>query len=133
MFINVQEKSDLPTAWASGPEYQLLEKSHYDHNADPTKRAGCLYGFYPQKNTAPSKPAGQWNQSCIRQVNGKVEFYLNGVLTAEQDFNTAQWKKLVAESNFKTFPEFGKHSQGHIALQDWAKGISFRSIKIKQL
>lgn len=133
VFINVQEKEELPTAWASGPEYQLLEKSHYDHNANASKRAGCLYGFYPQKNAAPSKAAGEWNQSRIRQSNGKVQFYLNGVLTAEEDFNGGKWKKLVAESNFKTFPEFGKHTKGHIALQDWAKGISFRNIKIKQL
>jgi len=61
----VQEREDIPTAWASGPEYQLLEKSHHDHNADPKKRAGCLYGLQTRKNAAPEKPAGQWNQSRI--------------------------------------------------------------------
>jgi hypothetical protein len=133
VFINVQENKELPTAWASGPEYQLLEKSHNDHTANPAKRAGCLFNLYPQKNQVLPKGPGEWNQSRIRQVNGKVEFYLNGVLTASEDFKSEKWKKAVAGSNFKTFPEFGKHTKGHLALQDWANGISFKNIKIKQL
>jgi hypothetical protein len=133
VFINVQERKDIPTAWSSGPEYQLLEKSHHDHDANPAKRAGCMYNLYPQKNSVPPKAPGQWNQSRIKQVNGKIEFYLNGVLTAQEDLKSEKWKKTVAASNFKTFPEFGKHTKGHLALQDWAKGISFRNIKLRQL
>lgn len=133
LFINVQEKKELPTAWASGPEYQLLEKSHNDHTANPAKRAGCLFNLFPQKNPVLPKAPGEWNQSRIKQVNGKVEFYLNGILTASEDLKSEKWKKAVATSNFKTFPEFGKHTKGHLALQDWANGISFRNIKIKQL
>lgn len=133
VFVNVKESKDIPTAWASGPEYQLLEKSHYDYNANPKKRAGCLYSFQSQKNAATDKPVGQWNQSRIVQKNGKIQFYLNGTLTAEEDFKSEKWKKMVADSHFKTFPEFGKYTKGHLTLQDWAKGISFRNIKIKQL
>jgi hypothetical protein len=51
------------------------------------KRAGCLW-IFPQKNAAVTKPAGEWNESRIKQVNGKIEFYLNGVLTAEQDLTS---------------------------------------------
>lgn len=133
VFFNVIEKEDIPKAWASGPEYQLLEKTHHDFATSAKKRSGCLYGFYEQKNPAPDKPAGQWNQSEIKQVNGKIEFYLNGVLTATEDLNGETWKNLVANSGFKSFPEFGKHTKGRISLQDWSKGISFRSIKIKEL
>jgi hypothetical protein len=133
VFINVQEKKELPTAWASGPEYQLLEKSHPDYTANEIKKPGCLFNLYPQKNPATIKNVGQWNQSRIVQKNGKVQFYLNGSLTAEEDMTAAKWKKRIADSNFKTFPEFGKHTKGHLALQDWAKGISFRNVKIREL
>ncbi|MFC0181663.1 protein of unknown function [Pseudarcicella hirudinis] len=133
VFINVVEREDIPKAWASGPEYQLLEKSHHDYAFSAKKRPGCLYGFYEQKNPAPDKPVGQWNQSEIKQVNGKIEFYLNGILTASEDLNSENWKTMVANSGFKTFPEFGKHTKGLISLQDWSKGISFRNIKIKEL
>jgi hypothetical protein len=132
VFINVLEREDIPTAWASGPEYQLLENSHQDYTNE-VKRPGCLYGFDAQRNPVESFPHGQWNESLIRQVDGKIEFYLNGVLTAEKDLTSPEWQARVNESNFKGFPEFGKRISGHIALQDWAKGVSFRNIKVKVL
>ncbi len=133
VFINVLEKSDIPTAWASGPEYQLLDISHPDYNANLAKRAGCIFGFAPQKNPAVTQPAGQWNESRIVQVNGKIDFYLNGVHTAEMDLTSDGWKETVAKSGFQYFPEFGKHTKGKIGLQDWSKGISFKNVKIKTL
>lgn len=134
VFINVTEIVTVPTAWASGPEYQLLEHENIgaEYLKNKTKLAGCLYGFAPQKNLANPKPVGQWNESRIKQSNGKIEFYLNGVQTAEQDLNADSWKKMVAESGFKYFPLFGKNTKGRIALQDWSKGVWFRNIKIKE-
>lgn len=133
VFINVQEKDSIPTAWASGPEYQLLERTHHDYAVTSKKWAGSLYNFTEQKTDAPIKPVDQWNHSRIKQQNGKIEFYLNDKLTAEQDFTSQAWKDSVAKSGFKTFPEFGKHTKGRIALQEWSKGIKFRNIKIKTL
>ncbi|HVM88242.1 MAG TPA: DUF1080 domain-containing protein [Puia sp.] len=132
VFINVIERNDLATTWSSGPEYQLLESSNPDY-AVPNKRSGCMFGFAPQINAVEPKPQGQWNQSEIKQVNGKVEFYLNGVLTAQQDFYSPAWTDMINKTNFVHFPEYGKHTKGHIGLQYWLKGISFRNIKIKEL
>lgn len=132
VFINVLEQPDIPTTWASAPEYQLLENANINY-ATPTKRAGCLYGFAPQKTPVTIKPAGEWNQSRIKQVNGKVEFYLNDTLTAAVDLTAQAWQDTVANSGFKTFPHFGKATKGRIALQDWATGISFRNLRIKEL
>lgn len=132
IFFNVLERKDIPKAWLSGPEYQLLENTHADY-AKPKSRAGCLYGFATLKNPVEPKPAGQWNQTIIKQKNGKIEFYLNGVLTATEDLTSEEWKTKIQESGFKKMPEFGKYTKGHISLQDWNKGISFRNIKIKVL
>lgn len=135
VFINVIERDTIPTAWASGPEYQLLEHENIGANylKDSTKWSGCLYGFARQKNLVSPKPLGQWNESRIKQTNGKIEFYLNGVQTAEEDFNSEEWKNKVSKSNFKYFPLFGKNTSGHIALQEWSKGVTFRNIKVKEL
>lgn len=133
VFINVAEQKDLPTAWTSGPEYQLLERSHPDFDMSPQKRAGALFNLYPPKNAVDPKPFDQWNQSVIKQVNGTIEFYLNGVLTAQQDLTSQAWKDKIAQSNFKAFPQFGTFTKGRIALQDWSKGIAFRNIKVKPL
>jgi hypothetical protein len=132
VFVNVVERADIPAAWASGPEYQLLDKSHPD-SANPIKQPGCLYGFAPQLHPAASNPTGEWNQGEIKQQNGKISFYLNGIQTAEQDFTLPGWKDSVAHTFFKNFPEFGAHTSGHIALQDWRSAVSFRNIAIRKL
>ncbi|WP_018627064.1 3-keto-disaccharide hydrolase [Niabella aurantiaca] len=132
VFINVLERPDLTTAWASGPEYQLLDPAHAD-NANPVKKAGALFALDAQENPVMAKPGGEWNRSRIKQVNGKVDFYLNGVLTVREDFMAPAWQDSVARTHFKRFPEFGRRTSGHIALQDWASGVAFRNIKIREL
>lgn len=132
VFVNVQEQPHSDATYHSGPEYQLLEDSHADFDK-PLKRPGCLYTFFPQKNFVKTKIVGEWNHSRIKQINGKTEFYLNGKMTAQVDFNSTTWKKLVSSSAFRDYPAFGKHSKGRIALQDWSRGVSFRNIKIRQL
>jgi hypothetical protein len=135
VFINVMEAEENPTAWTSGPEYQLLDNLgiHKEYLDDTTHWAGCLYGYQKNLNVVEHKPAGEWNNSRILQENGVVKYWLNGVQTSEMDFNSEEWKELVANSSFKSFPNFGNKTEGHIALQDWSKGVSFRNIKIKNL
>jgi hypothetical protein len=132
VFVNVLERKDIPAAWASGPEYQLLDSANPDF-PKPQLRSGCLYSFAPQKNPVTNRPPDTWNHSEIKQVNGKVKFYLNGILTAEADFGSKAWMVKVANSHFSKFPEFGKHLSGHIALQDWSTGVAFKNVKIKSL
>ncbi|MBC8984557.1 DUF1080 domain-containing protein [Pedobacter sp. N36a] len=132
VFINVVEREDISTAWSSGPEYQLLDKEHQDY-VKAMKRPGCLYNFSPQLNPAEPKSSDEWNHSVIKQQHGKIEFMLNGIVTAKQDFSTADWKAAVANSSFKHFPEFGKQIKGRIALQDWNKGVAFKNLKIRKL
>lgn len=134
VFINVQEDTAYGTPWVTGPEYQLMDNENsVDHNHnDTTRQAGCLYSLVALKNHAAAKPFGEWNESRIMQQNGKVTFWLNGTLSAEEDLTSNRWKQLVAASGLHTFPDFGKFTSGKIALQDWNKGVSFRSIKIKK-
>ncbi len=132
VFINVLERKEIPTAWASGPEYQLLDAANPDF-AKPPLRSGCLFSFAAQINPVKSKPSDTWNHSEIKQQNGKVKFYLNGILTAEEDFASKAWADKVAKSHFNKFPEFGKNIEGRITLQDWSTGVAFRNIKIKAL
>ncbi|MCK7553773.1 DUF1080 domain-containing protein [Chitinophaga sedimenti] len=127
VFINVLEDPAIPATWASGPEYQLLDAKHPDYS-NLKKRPGCLYNFAPQANAVEAKH-GDWNTSRIEQQHGKVKFYLNDILTAEQDFTTAAWRDTIANTHFREWPEFGKHTEGHIALQDWKKGYRLKTSK----
>jgi len=132
VFIDVQERPDLKATWASGPEYQLLESTHPDVK-DSTKLTGGIFGFTSPVNTSAPTPAGQWNSSRIKQQDGRVEFYLNGALTLKVDLTSRAWADAVGKTHFSSSPEFGKHTSGHIALQDWQKVIAFKNVKIREL
>lgn len=135
VFINVKDDTSYMATWATGPEYQLLDNPNMQpgYLDGGKKGAGALYGLAPLKNPVEPKPAGEWNQSKIVQVNGQISFWLNGIQTSEAQIGSEQWNKMVAESKMAVFPDFGKATKGHIGLQDWAKGVSFRNIKIKPL
>lgn len=132
VFIDVQERPDIPATYASGPEYQLLEETHVD-NSNPLKKTGCIFNLTKQIDPGRPTKAGEWNSSEIVQKDGHVQFFLDGVLTTEADFKSQAWADTVAKTHFATFPEFGKHVSGHIALQDWFKAVSFKNMRIREL
>ena len=134
VFVNVQERPDLGTTFSTGPEYQLLDDRNVepDYLKDSSHKAAAIFGVIPNtKNTIPN--SGEWNQSHIQQQNGKLTFWLNGVQTVQVEMKSEEWKKSVAASNLSHYPEFGINSKGHIAVQDWTNGVSFRDIKIRKL
>lgn len=135
VFINVQEAPEFPTAWTTGPEYQLLDNANMskDYLLDGKHAAGCVYSLAPLLNGVQPKPSGQWNSSRILQQNGVITFWLNGVETGHEDMKTARWKQLISGSKLGNFPSFGKAVRGKIAFQDWAKGVALRNIKIKEI
>ncbi len=132
VFINVQESPEYKATYTTGPEYQLLEPEHMDTKT-PLKRPGCLWGISPQLNTVEAKPVGQWNTARILQQEGKIQFYLNGKLTAEEDLRSQDWRTKIANSRFKDATGFGKATQGRIGLQNWYFEAWFRNIKIREL
>ncbi len=135
VFINVQEAPEFPTAWTTGPEYQLLDNANMskDYLLDGKHSAGCVYSLSPLLNEVQPKPTGDWNTSRILQQNGVITFWLNGIETGHEDMKTERWKQLIAGSKLGNFPSFGKAVRGKIAFQDWAKGVSLRNIKIKEI
>ncbi len=133
LFVNVQERPELGTTFSTGPEYQLLDDKNVeaDYLKDLSHKAAAIFGVIPNNsNTIPR--SGEWNQSRILQQNGKLTFWLNGVLTVQVDMKSSEWKKLVAASSMRQYPEFGTAVKGHIAVQDWTNGVAFRDIKIKE-
>ncbi len=132
VFINVQETKQYNATFSTGPEYQLLDPGHSDTDT-AMKRAGCLWGVSPQRNAVTVKPTNEWNSAKIKQQNGKIEFYLNGKLTAQEDLKSADWEAKLAASRFKDATGFGKATQGKIALQNWYFNSWFRNMKIREL
>jgi hypothetical protein len=135
IFLNVQEDSIYPTAWASAPEYQLLDDYGIrDHNyGDSTRSCGTLYGFAPRFDGAKFNGANRWNTTVIEQEGSVLRYKLNGIPTAEVDLSSSDWKEKVSNSRFAEFPGFGESLGGRIGLQAWSGKVTFRSIKIEPI
>jgi azurin len=133
LFVNVQERPELGTTFSTGEEYQLLDDRNVDtgYLRNLSHKAAAIFGVVPNtSNTVPK--SGDWNSSRILQQNGKLTFWLNGVLTVQVDLKSDDWKRLVAASSLSKYPDFGMAVNGHLALQDWTNGVAFRNIKLKE-
>lgn len=129
-YIHEDPKYRYP--WLTGPEMQVLDNERHSDAKIHKHRAGDLYDLIPcTKETV--KPALEWNSAEIRSVNGKLDFYLNGVNVVSTTLWTPEWKTLVAGSKFKDMADFGTYKTGRIGLQDHGNTVWFRNIRIKKL
>jgi hypothetical protein len=132
VLFNVVEDPKYQSVWHTGPELQVVDNACHPDAKIEKHRAGDLYDLIKcRKETV--KPAGQWNQVKLISNKAKYEFWLNGTKVVEFAMHTSEWDALVAGSKFKPYPDFGKATRGHIALQDHGDKVWFRNIKIKEL
>jgi cytochrome c len=123
---------DLNFPWETGPEMQVLDNEGHPDGKSPLTSAGALYGLIAPPRDV-TRPVASWNDVRIIAKGQKVQFFLNGVLTADFDMGSAAWQKLVEESKFASMPAFGKLPRGHIVLQDHGDRVNYRSIRIRRL
>jgi hypothetical protein len=116
----------------TGPEMQVLDNAGHPDGKIFKHHAGDLYDLIASPKDA-SNPVGEWNHAEIVANHGKLDLYLNGEHTAGTNMWDDNWRKMIAGSKFKAWPDFGTFKKGHIDLQDHGDDVWFRNIKIKRL
>ena len=132
-FVTEKEK---PNGSAIGLEYQILDDERHPDaklgNHEGSRTLASLYDLIKAENKT-ARPMGEWNEARIVSRRRHVEHWLNGEKVLEYERGAAAFRKLVAESKYKIWENFGEALQGHILLQDHGNKVSFRNIKIKIL
>ncbi|HJS55221.1 MAG TPA: DUF1080 domain-containing protein [Chitinophagaceae bacterium] len=132
LFYVKEDTTRYKKPYHTGPEMQVLDNNGHPDAKITKHRAGDLYDLVScSKETV--RPALQWNQVEIKCANGELDFWLNGENVVSTQLWDDNWKKMLANSKFKEWPDFGTFKKGRISLQDHGDKVWFRNIKIKKL
>ena len=120
-----------------GLEYQILDDDlHPDAklgNHEGSRTVSSLYDLIKADPDKPIKPVGEWNTAHIISNDHHVEHWLNGTKVLEYERKSDAYRKLVSESKYVKWPNFGELDKGQILLQDHGDLVSFKNIKIRPI
>lgn len=118
-----------------GLEFQILDDAKHPDamkgNHAGSRTVSSLYDLIQADPNKIVNPIGEWNYARIISNNNHVEHWLNGIKVLEFERKSKEYRKLVSESKYTPWKDFGEADSGHILLQDHGDLVTFRNIKIR--
>jgi hypothetical protein len=111
---------------------QVLDDEKHPDGKLPTTSAGSLFALIAPTNKT-LRPVGEYNQARLVVRKGHVEHWLNGKKVLEYDLASDNLASLIAQSKFKSFPQFARMSEGYIALQFHGDNVWYRNVRVREL
>jgi hypothetical protein len=133
VMYHVIEDPKYAAPYHTGPEYQLIDDVNFPQKLEDWQKTGADYAMYNPPADKKLNPIGEWNKSRILFTKEKVEYWLNGQLTASFVPWSEDWTKRRNSGKWDGFPDYGKAAKGFIALQDHETVAWFKNIKIRKL
>ena len=120
---------------AIGLEFQLLDDDRHPDakmGKNGNRTIGSLYDLIPADNKKAAA-IGEWNKIRLLCQGNHVEHWLNGTKVVAYERGSPAFRKLVADSKYNKYNNFGEAGKGHLLLQDHSDEVHFRNIKIRAL
>jgi len=131
IFYASDDSKKYDDTYNTGPEMQVLDNDKHPDGKIPKHRAGNLYDLIAGPDNV--KPVGEWNDMEIVANKGSLKLYLNGTNVVTTTMWDDNWRKMIAGSKFKEWPDFGTFKKGHIVLQDHGNEVWYQNVMIKKL
>jgi len=116
-----------------GCEYQIVDDELHRNRIRSNQLTGALYDVYEPNDTSMSKPAGQFNSTCIFVYGNRIEHWLNGRRIVVARVGSNEWLRRLSTSKFHDKKNFGTSGRGRIMLTDHGSEVWYRNFKINEI